>query len=84
MARGPDDAQARGARIRHREKGRGGRDTRGASGLEVKKVDALRREQAAGDISRSAAIQAFNLPAGKPFSAPADNGVDRLVVRVTA
>ncbi|MGL4810171.1 MAG: peptidylprolyl isomerase, partial [Beijerinckiaceae bacterium] len=53
-----------------------------ASGLEVKKVDALRREQASGDVSQAAAIQAFNLPAGKPFAAAAV-GADRLVGRVT-
>ena len=55
-----------------------------ASGAEVKTVAELKRDTATGDLSRSAAVQAFSQPVGKAFSAPAANNIDRLVARVTA
>ena len=55
-----------------------------AAPLDIKTAAELKRDTALGDISRSAAAQAFNLPQGKWFTAPAANGTDRLVARVTS
>ena len=62
----------------------GGQTLAAASGAEVKTVAELKRDTATGDLSRSAAVQAFSQPVGKAFSAPAANNIDRLVARVTA
>lgn len=55
-----------------------------AAPAEIKTVAELKRDTPAGDLSRSAAVQAFSVPVGKAFSAPAASGTDRIVARVTA
>lgn len=62
----------------------GGQTLAAASSAEVKTIAELKRDTAQGDLSRSAAVQAFSAPIGKPFSAPAASGADRVVARVTA
>jgi len=53
-----------------------------SAGLELKTADGLSRNQASGDISASAASQAFNGPEGTVFDVEAADKTGRLVVRV--